>query len=167
MQRFVLAASAALLLNACGSETSGKFETADGDEINYSVETDGSNTTSVTSVTGRDGTMTMRSGTDAALSLPAGFTLYPGATLLSNTAINTNDNKGAFVIMESGDAPEKLLSFYRKQALSAGVKFEMELITEDGLTISGRSKGGTIFSFTANAEGGETNAQLTLSQSIE
>ena len=162
--RTLLACTAALALAACGGERTTEFETDQG-EGSYTV--DGSTGQASGSIETEDGTVEFRSGPGTAVDLPAGFTVYPGARVVTNTAVGRGDGKGAMVVMQSDDAPDRMVSFYRKQAEAAGVSIEMELKTAQGTMIGGKSDDGTSFSLNANSQDGKTNAQLTVSSGLQ
>lgn len=168
MRRFVFALGTALLVTACGSEQSGTFETEDGGEGSYTLENDGKEFSAT--ATTEDGTTTMRSGEDVPLDLPAGFTLYPGAKVLTNTSVTNADGAGSLVIMESADAAADLAAFYRKQAEDAGIKIEVEMTTSQGVTLAGQGAGDMNFSFSANSSAsgpdGKTQGQLSLTEGM-
>lgn len=156
-------AGIAILLAACSSEKSGTFETDEG-EGSYSIDEDSGETSA--SIKTEDGTITMRSGENVAVDLPKGFTLYPGAKVVSNTVIAQDDGKGALVVMESDASPQEMGDFYKKQAEAAGVDISIQLTTDAGRMIAGQAEDGSSFSFNANAEDGKTVGQLTVQQGM-
>lgn len=89
MRKSAIIAVAALALAACGSETSGKFTTAEGESAEYTIDKE-SGETSMT-VEGPEGVATMRSGADVPVSLPGGFILFPGSKVVSKTVVNQPD----------------------------------------------------------------------------
>lgn len=157
--RLVLPIIATLALAACSSEKSGTFETGDGGKGEYTVDSDdgGMNAT----ITTEDGTATMQSGENVKADLPAGFTVYPGATVVSATNVDATGTKGSMVMMETTDAPDKVASFYRKQAEAAGIKIEMEMTINGGKLIGGKGEDGKMFSLNATSNDGKTGIQLT------
>ncbi len=162
--RTLLACTAALALAACGGERTTEFETDEGDG-SYTVDpTTGQSRGSIET---EDGTVEFESGPGTAVDLPAGFTVYPGATVVSNTSVGRGEGKGTMLIMQSDDTPTEMVTFYRKQAEAAGVAIEMELKTAQGTMIGGESDDGTNFVLNANRQEGKTNAQLTVSSGLE
>lgn len=159
MKKLVWVASACVLLAACGAEKSGTITTDDGETAEYSVKQDGGEMTA-TVETG-DGAATVTSGANVKVDLPDGFTVYPGAKIVTNTVMNGPDGKGAMVIMQSDADPATMIAFYRKAAEAAGYTIGMEMKTETNTMIAGEKKGSKAgFSFSAGAEDGQTNAQL-------
>ena len=78
----------ALTLAACSSETSGTFEGEDGETGEYTI--DSSTGEATATITTEEGTATLRSGASVPVELPAGFTTYPGAEVVSNTVVQPN-----------------------------------------------------------------------------
>ena len=165
MKRAIIAATSLLLVTACGSERSGTYETEDGEKVEYSVDNRGSNATAT--VTNDDGTSTVRTGNNVAIDLPAGFTLYPGSKVVTNTVFNRDDGKGAMVIFQSDAKPDEVLAYYRKEAEAAGVKIEMEMKTAQGTMLAGKGDGDVIFSINASEQDGGTTAQMTVGKGLE
>ena len=159
----ITVAAAALLLSACGSETSGEFTTEEGETGEYLIDSeDGEATMTVTSP---DGDITMRSGADVPVDLAGGFTLIPGAKVVSNTVINQADGKGSLVTFTSDKSPQEIADFYRKQAESAGIAIQIETSMNDGKMLGGENEAtGTTFSITAYPGDDGTSGQLTISE---
>jgi hypothetical protein len=157
-----VAGTAALALAACGSETSGEFTTEDGETAEYTVDED-SGETSMT-VKGPDGTATLRSGAEVPVSLPDGFSLYPGSKVVTNTVVKQADGQGTMVMFETDAAADKVIAHYREQAKAAGFDIQLEMNTNGTLMIGGERKGdGSTLSVTASAgEGAGTSGQLII-----
>ena len=115
---WVLTGGAAVMLAACGSETSGEFTTESGENAEYTINED-SGETSMT-IKGEDGEATLRSGADVPVSLPAGFSLYPGSKVVTNTVVNQPDGQGTMVMFETDAAADKVIAHFRDQAKAAG-----------------------------------------------
>lgn len=163
MRRMALAIAggAALSLAACGSETSGEFTTEDGEKAEYTIDQD-SGETSMT-IEGKDGTATMRSGADVPVSLPAGFSLYPGSRVVTNTVVNQPDGQGTMVMFETDAVADKVIAHFREQAKAAGFDIQLEMNTNGSHMIGGESTEGSTLSVTASP-GGEsgTTGQLII-----
>ena len=164
MQRFVLLAATATLLSACGSESSGEFTTADGETGEYSMKAEGEGMTAT--VTTEDGTATMRSGPDAKANLPKGFSLYPGATIITTSTVTQNGETGSMTMFETGDSPDKVADHYRKQAEAAGFEIKTEASVNGSKTYAGEAPDGMTFMVNANASGDKTVAQLVIGKNI-
>jgi hypothetical protein len=154
--------SAALALAACGSETSGEFTTEDGGNAEYTIDKDTGET--AMTIKGEDGTATLRSGANVPVSLPDGFSLYPGAKVITNTVVNQPDGQGTMVMFETGDAANKVIAHFRKEAEKAGFDIQIDANMNGSLMIGGERKNdGSTLSVTANThEGGATTGQLII-----
>lgn len=169
MQKSFLVFVSALGLAACGGERSGTIETEDGETVEYSVDS-GDGEMTATFQTG-DGEGSIRSGSDVAVDLPDGFSVYPGAKVVTNTVMNTPDGKGAMVVMESDASPEEMVAFYKTAAEKAGFKIGMEMTTDSNVMIAGESAANgdnptSGFSFSAGREGDKTSGQLMIGDSF-
>lgn len=160
-----LAAIGSLALGACGgSETSGEFTTEDGETGEYTVDND-TGEQSMT-VTTPDGAVSMRSGADVPVNLPAGFSLIGGSEVVSNTIIDQGPTKGALLTFTSDKSPEEIAAHYRAEAEDAGIAIQIETSMNGGRMIGGENKAtGTTFSVSAYpGEDGKTTAQLTIAE---
>jgi hypothetical protein len=166
MKRWTIMGAAAALLAGCGSEQSGT-NGDDGGEISVAHD-DGEG--SATAIAGRsDGNVRVESGSDVPIDLPDGFSIYPGAEVVTNTVFDEGDSKGALVTMESDASAEAMVEHYRRQAEGAGVEIELNLTTDTMAMIGGKSADGSPFSFTATREGGaaKTTGQLMVGEAFQ
>ena len=159
----LLAGSAALALlgtlTACGSETSGEVATADGETAEYTIDKE-TGETSMT-IDGPDGTATLRSGTAVPVTLPDGFSLFPGTKVVTNTVVNQPDGQGTMVTFEADAPADKVVAHYRDQAKAAGFDIQLEMNTNGTMLIGGERKAdGASLSVTA------TNGEATTGQII-
>lgn len=161
--RMLIMATAALALAACGSETSGTFTTEEGESGEYTI--DAENGESSMTVTTPDGDVTMRSGADVPVDLPGGFSLIPGAEVISNTVIDQEGGKGSLLTFLSDKSPQQVADFYRAEAEAAGIAIQIETTMNDGKMLGGEDKDrGLTFSITAYPGEDGTTGQLTISQ---
>jgi hypothetical protein len=149
IMRAVCLGVSAMALAACGqgSESVDVEATAEGD-TRIAVQAD-------------DGErVTIQSGpTD----LPAGFTVYPGATVTSSTTISTGTGGGVIMVMSSPDSAEKVVDFYRAQAEAAGVTISQNAMAGNNRIIGGQSTDGLALTASAAPGGnGVTIIQLTV-----
>lgn len=159
--RFIPILATASLLAACGSERSGEFTTEDGESGEYTIDTESGETTA--RIETEDGVATLRSGADVPVDLPNGFTIYPGAKIITNTVVDSAQGSGNMVLMETDASPDNVIAHYRKQAEAAGIEIQMELTVNDGKMIGGEAPGGGVFSLNASNDGeGPTSAQLMI-----
>jgi len=155
--------AAAIALAACGSEKSGRFETPDGQKGTFTADTsDGEGSFSIKT---QDGEFHAQSGADVKARLPSGFTVYPGAEVVTNTVMKSNQGSNVAVIMSSRDSKDKVVAFYRKQAEAAGVDIKTEIKSGEMTLISGEASSGLIFSLNTTAgDDGVTGIQLGFTQ---
>ncbi|MBD2841281.1 hypothetical protein [Erythrobacter rubeus] len=160
MYRTITIACAATLLSACGSETSGEFTTADGETGEYSIDNSTGETTAT--IETADGTATLRSGADVPVDLPDGFSLYPGASVVTNTVVNQGEGTRVVLLsFESNDSPEDIADYYKDQAEAAGIAIEVDATINGGRMLAGKAQDGSVFAVNATAEDGKTSGQLT------
>ncbi|WP_379920804.1 hypothetical protein [Erythrobacter sp. R86502] len=146
----IVASGAALMLSACGSETSGEFTTADGEDAEYTVDQE-TGETSMT-INGKDGTATLRSGADVPVDLPDGFSLVPGSKVITNTVVNQPDGKGTMVAFEASAPADTVIAHFREQAKDAGFDIQLEMNANGTMMIGGeRAADGSSMSVTATA----------------
>ena len=158
-----MALGAAALLAACGSETSGGFTTEGGESAEYTIDKKSGETRMT--VDGPDGPATLRSGAEVPLSLPEGFSLYPGAKVVTNTLVKKPDGTGVMVMFETPDAPDKVIAHYRREAEAAGIAISVAMTTDRTVMIGGEDKGGRL-TFSANANAGADDGEPTSVQLI-
>lgn len=114
---------------------------------------------------GPDGPATLRSGAEVPLSLPEGFSLYPGAKVVTNTVVKKVDGTGVMVIFQTPDAPDKVIAHYRREAEAAGIVISVAITTAKTVMIGGEDKGGRL-TFSANANAGAADGEPTAVQLI-
>lgn len=160
MKKIALIAGVALLAS-CGGPGEGTIETEDG-EVAYDIDEDGDGIDAT--FTGPDGEVArFESGSDAEVSLPSGFTVYPGATVVMNQTVTTNDGGGSILVMTASASAEEVIAFYRGQAAEAGIDIANELNTNGTRVIGGEAEDGTALSVSAMPAGdGTTQIQLTI-----
>lgn len=162
------AAASALALSACGSDESDGAQ-ADGDAAvaagEYQIDEESGETSMW--INGPDGAVSMRTGAEVPIDLPAGFTLIGGATVTNNITINQAGEKGALVTFTSDKRPQEIADFYRKQAQAAGIAIQIETNINGGAMLGGEdAASGTTFSITAYPGEEGTTGQLTIGQDL-
>lgn len=111
-------------------------------------------------VKGPDGEATLRSGAELLVSLPDGFSLFPGSKVLTNTVINKPEGQGTMVMFEAAAPADKIVAYYRDQAKAAGFDIQLEMNTNGTMMIGGERKGdGSILSVPATT-GDTTTGQI-------
>lgn len=166
---FLLAAS--LALAGCGQEGRGDGN-PDREPGLFAYDPQSGET--VARIDTGEGIATMRSGENVPAVLPAGFTVFPGATVIDSTLVTRGSNaegkeagSGALVLFESTASPAEMAEFYRRQAVQAGIDPELELRAEGWHMIAGKSPGGVRFSFNASTDGEVTDAQLMVRKRLD
>ena len=158
MRKQTLIAISAMALAACSAEPSGTFETEDG-EGTYTVDSDGNGV----NISGTDGSgeqFSVNSGDNAAVDMPDGFSVFPGANVVSNTSMSSGEGKAVIISMESDAKPDALISHYRQQAEAAGMTIQGEIKAGGNTTIMG--DGGTGSGFQLTVEPAGTGSKATL-----
>nr|WP_137677887.1 hypothetical protein [Parerythrobacter lutipelagi] len=152
------------LLAACSGEGAQVSEAEADASATTEVERSADGETRTTTIPTEGGTATMRSGPGAAIDLPLGFEVYPGAQVLQSTSFAQNGDKGALLTFVSDSSPEDLIAYYRKKADQAGIEIEMELTTDNSMIIGGKGAKDVIFSFSTVPGGdkGKTQGQLMI-----
>lgn len=135
---FVMATGAALMLAACGSETSGEFKTEDGKNAEYTIDKE-TGETSMT-IEGEDGEASLRAGVNVPVSLPAGFTLFPGTKVVNNAVVNQPDGQGTMITFEADAPADKVVAHYRDAAKAAGFDIQLEMNTNGTQMVAGERK---------------------------
>lgn len=158
-------AAACLVLAACGSGNDGTITDDDGAEVG-TYEVNGSEATA--SIRGEDGSVTsMRSGSQVPVSLPDGFSVAPGLTVLNNTDVERGEGRYVMLTMQGPQPVADVVAFYRKQAEAAGVDVNVDVTTGESTTIAGEAKSGLAFSLMASRSGDKTAVQLTLKSGLD
>ncbi|MEL1249729.1 hypothetical protein [Aurantiacibacter gilvus] len=160
MKKIALFAGVALLAS-CGSPNEGTIETEDG-EVTYDIDEGGDGIDAT--FTGPDGEVArFESGPNTQAELPSGFTIYPGATVVMNQTVTTNDGGGSILVMTASASAEEVIEFYRGQASRAGIDIASEMNANGTRVIGGEAEDGTALSVSAIPSGdGTTQIQLTI-----
>jgi hypothetical protein len=173
MKQGFVAGVALLALAACGGNdaseaskgegkevASGSVETGEG-EAQYSVRQDGENST--VTITGPDGqTGKFMSGEAAANFLPDFAPLYPGAKVVGGAGGDSSTGKGGMVNFETGDAPEKVIAWYKAAAEKSGLKVAGEMTTPEMRMVAAQDEasGRSLQVHASAKEGGGSTASL-------
>lgn len=156
MNRFAIVAGVALL-GACGSEQSGTVETPEG-TVEYSTTQNGAESTFTAKT--EEGEVKIASGSGQDVKMPDGFSLYPGATVVTSSTVSHDEGSGVRVIMSTPASPLQVAEFYRKQAKAAGIANLSEATQGGQLNLVGENDDGT--SFAVSATGGQGTTSVTL-----
>jgi hypothetical protein len=165
--RRILSVSAAawLLVNCGGPDAEGTITTEDGD-VTYTADADGDAVN--IDMTGPNGeTVAVRGGDAASADLPEGFSVYPGATVVTSTKVGTSDGGGTLLVMTTDASAAEVTGFYRSQAEAVGVSISNEMTANGMQLIAGEGAGGLAFSVSASPGGdGVTTVQLTVGRGL-
>lgn len=114
-------------------------------------------------ITGENGErVEVAGGDEAVAALPDGFSAYPGAQVVSSTAISTGTGGGVILVMNTSDSVDQVIDFYATQATAASVRLEGQVTTESNTLIGGEGEGGLAFSASAAEGPNGTIVQLTV-----
>ena len=138
--RKIVATALLGLLAACGSneEDTTSFKTADGDTV----------------------TIAQREGENA--SWPEGFSPYPGAQVVSDMSMGTDDASGQIITFESDDAPDDIADFYRKEAEAAGFTINMDFKTDGDRLLTAEAPDGRTFAMNTDTAADITEVSLSI-----
>ena len=162
--RNLVTVTACLVLVACNSHDSGPGESEQEEAGAYAISAVDGET--VARVRTADGTAEMRSGQKVPVKLAAGFTVFPGASVSSNTTVTQNGSRGSIVAFETDASPEEVAEFYRDQARAARIEIEVELTVDDGKLLVGKGAKGETFTLNVSVADGTTASQLMVGQNF-
>lgn len=149
----------ALLGAACDSGSSGKldeyYERALADvQVNGTVQN-----SAVQNSATQNSAETEPAGEQRAL--PAGFTVYPDAIVVTDDPIETDSGSGQVISMTTRASPAEVAQFYRRQAERAGLPVERTTDAQGTVTLAGSKPDGASIDLTAAQMGdGGTSANL-------
>lgn len=111
----------------------------------------------------KDGIATLRSGQKVPVTLPEGFSLFPGARVVGNSLVTrTGGGQNALVTFDTDAPAAQVIAHYREQAKAAGFVIAIELTTGDTTILVAERKGdGTRLSATAT-QGTPATGQLVI-----
>lgn len=110
-----------------------------------------------------DGPTTLRAGAAVPVDLPAGFSLFPGARVVSNAIAARPGGQGVLLTFEADAPAPELIAHTRREAEAAGFSIDVELDTGETRTIAGtRASDRATFSLTVT-QGTPATAQLSAS----
>lgn len=108
-----------------------------------------------------EGAAVMRSGPQVPVRLPRGFTLYPGAQVISNTVVERAGRRRVLLVFETRDPHAKVILFYRAQAAAAAVPLDLDLGGGERASIGGSLPGGGNLAITAQRDGDGTRVAFS------
>jgi len=105
---------------------------------------------------------TMRSGPNVPVHLPQGFTVYPGAKVISNTVVDRGGKRQALLVFETVDPVERVIAFYRARAAAAGATITLDLGSEERASLGGSLANGGDFAIAARQRSGGTRVEFAV-----
>ena len=123
----VFIVSIALLLTACNRSKT--VSTSNGE---VKVEESGKDGKSTVTFTGKNGeSMTINAeGSKLPDNYPKDVPVAAGAKIVMATSVDSGDSKGASLILEAADNPDKTVAFYKKSLADNGWKVEATMASE-------------------------------------
>lgn len=104
---------------------------------------------------------TLRSGPHVPVTLPRGFTLYPGAKITANTVVQRGGSERVLLVFETPASLETIVGFYRAQAKRAGAILRLDLVATQRASIGGTLSGERVFALAARRQGDISRVELS------
>jgi hypothetical protein len=92
--------------------------------------------------------------------LPPGFTLFPGAKVLSSTVVEREGEQRALVVFETLEPVGGVMASYRDQARAAGLEPAVDLGGSERASLGGRLPSGRTVTISARRESGLTRVEF-------
>jgi hypothetical protein len=145
--KYVLISALTVLLASCGGSKETTITTSDGKDITIKQTGDGESATiTAKGENGEVGTLTTGAAA-AGSALPAGVATYPGAKNMMTMSGNEGGKSGGMAVLETSDAPEKVIAFYKAEAARKG-------LTKDVSETTSNSNGEAMSTYSAKSEDG-------------
>lgn len=159
--RRIIAGLAGLMLAGCGAADDSAA--ADGPLADHSIDPATGETRMTIPLAGS--TATLLAGPTVPVSLPDGFTLFPGTRIANNARFAQAGGEGSLVTFASDAPAAAVIAHYREQAAAAGFAITVEHEAADSLLLIGeRARDGARIAVSATATpGAATTGQLVLS----
>jgi hypothetical protein len=113
-------------------------------------------------ITGEDGDATLRAGANVPVTLPDGFSLFPGTKVISNAVVSQPDGQGTMIQFEADAPADKVIAHYREQAKAAGFAIELEMNTNGTQMIAGQRKDDSASLSVTATSGDMTTGQIII-----
>ena len=113
-------------------------------------------------------TTTMYAGESVPARLPAPFAPYPGATVSNTTRVEQGEGMFVTVEFDTSDTREKVVEFYRAQAVEAGIDPEIEISAGQTTTLGGESGAArSSFALQVTRVGDRTEGQISVARGLD
>lgn len=106
---------------------------------------------------------TLRSGPRVPVVLPRGFTLYPGAEVVSNTVVERGAMRPMLLVFRTPASIEQVMLYYRAQARAAGMTVEVDLAGRGRASLGGTLRSGGAVAIVARREERMTRVEFAQS----
>ena len=106
---------------------------------------------------------TLRSGPRIPVMLPRGFTLYPGAEVVSNTVVERGGMRRMLLVFQTPDPMEKVILYYRAEARAAGMMVAFDLAGPDRASLGGTMGSGAEVAISARRARDTTRVEFAQS----
>lgn len=163
VRALLLLCSAALLTAGCGSEESKTVVTPEG-KATVTTKTEGEK--SVVKVETKEGTLTVKSGSQTVSEAEVGVPIYPGAKVVSTSQMaetkDAGSGKASTYSFTTNDGFDKVVGFYKTNLKN--VQHSMDQTMGDqkmSMFMTGQEGDMRTIQVMANASGGPTNIQIT------
>ena len=103
---------------------------------------------------------TLRSGPRVPIVLPAGYTLYPGATVVSNTVAERGGKRRLLLTFETPDPIASVIGFYRRQARLSGTAIVVDLVGSERASLGGSHPSGGDVAIAVRRTGAKTRVEF-------
>ena len=103
----------------------------------------------------------LRSGSEGPVSLPPGFTLFPGARVVENSTVESGGAMRSLVVQTSPQPLAEVMLFYRQQASAAGIAPTMDIMGDDQASLGGVGRS-LEFAVSARRVGDATRIELSI-----
>lgn len=106
--------------------------------------------------------VTLRSGAQIPVRLPAGFLIYPGAVVRAHTMVEKAGKNHALVVFETSDPLAAVARFYRARAADAGTVLSMDIESDDRASLGGTTRQGQAIVLAAHRANGVTRIEFSV-----
>lgn len=103
----------------------------------------------------------LRSGSEGPVSLPPGFTLFPGASLVQANMVEAGGAVRSLIVQTSPQPLADIMLFYRQQASAAGIATTLDIMGDEQASLGGVGRS-LEFAVSARRVGGATRIELSV-----
>ncbi|WP_375290628.1 hypothetical protein [Qipengyuania sp.] len=103
----------------------------------------------------------LRSGSEEPVSLPPGFTLFPGARVVQNNTVEGAGAVRSLIVQTSPQPLAEVMLFYRQQASAAGIATTLDIMGDGQASLGGVGRS-LEFAVSARRVGYATRIELSI-----